>query len=74
MLIEGKKEGAKYYIEYKEEKGSKKIEYFKKLPKGYYKGNYGDTKGIYYIMRLTNKGTSLIPIRNFKTKEIVRRK
>jgi len=75
MFIAGVKEKeAKYYITYTKEGGSKEIEYFKKLPKGYYKGTFGSSKGIYYLTRLTNKGTGLIPIRNYKTKEIVKRK
>lgn len=52
---------AKYYISTKKQ-GVKHIEYFDKLPKGYYKG----MDKILYIMRLEDAGTVLTPIRHVK--------
>jgi hypothetical protein len=49
---------SKYYIKYKTETQENKIEYFDKLPKGIY---YGSDK-IAYLLRMTNAGTSLIPL------------
>lgn len=59
---------AKYFIEYTTG-GIKKIEYFDKLPKGiYYAGGYQDPKdkGKAYVMKLTDSGTSLIPLYHTK--------
>ena len=50
---------AKYYISYTTDNGIKKVEYFEKLPIERYKG----MDKIIYLMRLTNSGTSLIPIK-----------
>jgi hypothetical protein len=55
---------AKYYIEYKKS-GVSTIEYFDKLPKDlYYAAGYQDAKlkGKAYITRLTDSGTTLIPL------------
>jgi hypothetical protein len=49
----------KYYINYTTDSGYKKMEFFNKLPKGYYKG----MDRIIYVTRLTNHGTSLIPVK-----------
>jgi len=49
----------KYYIEYITEYGYKKMEFFNKFPKGYYKG----MNRIIYVTRLTNLGTALIPVK-----------
>jgi len=56
--IVGKVTG-KYYIDYTSDSGYKKMEFFDKLPKGYYKG----MDRTIYVTRLTNYGTSLIPVR-----------
>jgi len=56
--IVGKVTG-KYYIDYTTDSGYKKMEFFDKLPKGYYKG----MDRTIYVTRLTNYGTSLIPVR-----------
>jgi len=56
--IVGKVDG-KYYIEYTTNMGYKKIEFFNKLPKGYYKG----MDRTIYVTKLTNYGTSLIPVK-----------
>lgn len=48
---------AKYYIEFMHQ-GIERTEYFDKLPKGVYKGE----NKILYVMKLTDKGTSLIPL------------
>ena len=56
--IVGKVDG-KYYIEYTTDMGYKKMEFFNKLPKGYYKG----MDRTIYVTKLTNYGTSLIPIK-----------
>ena len=56
--IVGKVDG-KYYIEYTTDMGYKKIEFFNKLPKGYYKG----MDRTIYVTKLTNYGTSLIPVK-----------
>ena len=56
--IVGKVTG-KYYIDYTTDNGYKKMEFFDKLPKGYYKG----MDRTIYVTRLTNYGTSLIPVR-----------
>lgn len=50
---------AKYYISYTTENGIKKVEYFEKLPIGRYKG----MDRVIYLTRLTNSGTSLIPVK-----------
>jgi hypothetical protein len=55
---------AKYFIEYKKS-GVSTIEYFDKLPKDlYYAAGYQDPKlkGNAYITRLTDSGTTLIPL------------
>jgi len=49
----------KYYINYTTDSGYKKMEFFNKLPKGYYKGK----DRVLYVTRLTHNGTSLIPIK-----------
>jgi hypothetical protein len=49
----------KYYINYTTDSGYKKMEFFNKLPKGYYKGK----DRVLYVTRLTHSGTSLIPIK-----------
>ena len=49
----------KYYIEYITEDGYKKMEFFNKFPKGYYKG----MNRIIYVTRLTKGGTALIPVK-----------
>lgn len=49
----------KYYINYITENGYKKMEFFSKLPKGYYKG----MDRIIYVTRLSNGGTALIPVK-----------
>jgi len=49
----------KYYIEYMSENGYKKMEFFNKFPKGYYKG----MDRIIYVTRLSNGGTALIPLK-----------
>lgn len=49
----------KYYIEYITEDGYKKMEFFNKFPKGYYKG----MNRIIYVTRLTKDGTALIPVK-----------
>lgn len=50
---------AKYYIEYKTDMGFKKMEFFNKFPKGYYKG----MDRIIYVTRLSSDGTALIPVK-----------
>jgi hypothetical protein len=50
---------AKYYISYTTDNGIKKVEYFEKLPTGRYKG----MDRVIYLTRLTNSGTSLIPVK-----------
>lgn len=50
---------SKYYISYTTENGIKKVEYFEKLPIGRYKG----MDRVIYLTRLTNSGTSLIPVK-----------
>lgn len=50
---------AKYYISYTTDNGIKKVEYFEKLPIGRYKG----MDRVIYLTRLTNNGTSLIPVK-----------
>jgi hypothetical protein len=49
----------KYYIDYISDNGYKKMEFFNKFPKGYYKG----MDRIIYVTRLTKNGTSLIPVK-----------
>lgn len=48
---------AKYFIEFMHQ-GIERTEYFDKLPKGVYKGE----NKILYVMKLTDKGTSLLPL------------
>jgi len=60
---------AKYYVTYKEN-GIKRIEYFDKLPKGYYRG----MSGILYLMKFTDAGTSLIPIQSVKNNQPVKKR
>jgi hypothetical protein len=50
---------SKYYISYTTDNGIKKVEYFEKLPTGRYKG----MDRVIYLTRLTNSGTSLIPVK-----------
>jgi hypothetical protein len=59
----------KYYIDYITENGYKKMEFFNKLPKGYYKG----TDRIIYITRLTKGGTALIPIKSTNNDKIIKK-
>lgn len=66
--IKGIPHKAKYYIDYKRN-GVKVIEYFDKLPKGYYKG----MDSILYMFTLTDSGSSLVPIINVKTGKIVKK-
>lgn len=66
--ISGFANKAKYYIDYKLN-GYKKIEYFDKLPKDKYKGS----DRIIYVTRLTDDGTSLIPLKNFKTNKFLKK-
>lgn len=54
---------AKYYISYTTDNGIKKVEYFEKLPTGRYKG----MDRVIYLTRLTNHGTSLIPVKLTRT-------
>ena len=49
----------KYYIDYTTDQGYKKMEFFNKFPKGYYKG----MDRIIYVTRLTKDGTALIPVK-----------
>ena len=58
----------KYFVEYVTEYGYKQREYYNKLPKNYYKGK----DGYYYVTVLTNKGTSLVPIKYSKNEKFVR--
>ena len=51
----------KYFIEYMKE-GIERTEVFDKIPKGAYKGQ----TGILYLTRLTDYGTTLIPITKTK--------
>jgi len=60
---------SKYYIDYITDQGYKKMEFFNKLPKGYYKG----TDRIIYITRLTKGGTALIPIKNTNNDKILKK-
>ena len=66
--IKGIPHKAKYFIDYKRN-GVKVIEYFDKLPKGYYKG----MDGILYIFLMTDSGSTLTPIVNVKTGKIVKK-
>ena len=50
---------SKYYIDYITEDGYKKMEFFSKFPKGYYKG----MDRIIYVTRLAKGGTNLIPVK-----------
>jgi hypothetical protein len=59
---------SKYYIDYKKN-GILIYEYFDKLPKDKYKG----MDGTYYLTRLTDYGTSLIPLINSKTNKSVKK-
>ena len=59
---------AKYFIKYKRA-GVDQIEYFDRLPKGYYKG----TDRILYMMKNTDSGTALVPIKNVKNDKIVKK-
>jgi hypothetical protein len=52
----------KYYIDYMEY-GMEQRKVFDKLPKNRYKG----ANGIIYVTRLTDKGTTLIPLMDIKT-------
>ena len=66
--ITGVPHKAKYYIKYKQNSVDR-VEYFDKLPKGYYKG----MDRILYVMRFTDSGTSLIPIRNVKNDNSIKK-
>jgi hypothetical protein len=66
--INGQPNKAKFYIEYKKA-GHNVIEYFEKLPKDKYKGS----DRIIYVMRWTDTGTALIPLKNFKSNLIVKK-
>ena len=59
----------KYFIDYMRE-GVEKTEVFDKIPKGAYKGQ----TGILYLTRLTDYGTTLIPILHIKTNLPVKRR
>lgn len=59
---------AKYYIDYMLH-GIERTEYFDKLPKGKYRAE----NNIYYILKLTDAGTSLIPILNVKTNQPIKK-
>jgi hypothetical protein len=59
-----------YFIEYTDGNGINKVEYFDKKPIGiYYAEGYQnkEDKGKAYLTKLTNKGTSLIPLMVSKT-------
>lgn len=58
----------KYYIDYKKN-GVSYIDYFDKLPNGYYKG----MDRVLYKSMLTDYGTTLVPIRNVKTGKPVKK-
>lgn len=60
---------AKYFIEFMD-RGIERTVYFDKLPADKYKGK----TGVYYIMKLTDKGTLLFPIMNLKTRSAVKAK
>lgn len=59
---------AKYYIDYMLN-GIERTEYFDKLPKGKYRAE----NNIYYLLKLTDAGTSLIPILNVKTNQPIKK-
>lgn len=68
---------SKYYISYTNNNGKRKTEYFTKIPaKVYYASGYHGAKfkGLAYITRLTKSGTSLVPLKVYKTKKQYRRK
>jgi hypothetical protein len=70
------KHSGKYYIKYESESGLTQKEYFDKLPKGiYFAAGYQNEndKGLAYISKMTNKGTSLIPVMITKTKKQLRK-
>ena len=60
---------AKYFIEWTYD-GIKQKKYYDKMPKDVYRG----FNGIYYMMVLTDKGTSLTALYSTKTNKIIRRK
>ena len=67
----------KYYISYTTGNGKRKTEYFSKLPKGiHYSSSYHGAKwkGLAWITRYAKGGTSLIPLKVYKTKKQYRRK
>ncbi len=66
--ITGVPHKAKYYIKYKQN-SIDRVEYFDKLPKGYYKG----MDRILYVMRFTDSGTALIPIKNVKNDNSIKK-
>jgi hypothetical protein len=60
---------AKYFIDFMYN-GVERTVYFDKLPADKYKGR----TGIYYVTRLTDQGTALLPIMNLKTLSPVKAK
>jgi hypothetical protein len=59
---------AKYYVKYVRD-GVNRIEYFEKIPKGYYKG----MEGTIYLFTLTDSGSTLVPIVNVRTNKPVKK-
>ncbi len=59
----------KYFIDWTYN-GVKQKKYYDKMPKDVYRG----FNGIYYMMVLTDKGTTLTPLINAKTNKIIKRK
>jgi len=68
-VVSGIPHKAKYFISTKNN-GVEKIEYFTKLPKGYYKG----MDGILYLTRFDDAGTVLTPIRSVKNNNPVKKR
>jgi hypothetical protein len=68
-VVSGIPHKAKYFIK-TTQNGVEKLEYFTKLPKGYYKG----MDGTLYLTRFEDAGTTLSPIRSVKNNNPVKKR